>query len=227
MRYKDNEIVKRLLLAAFGDSISAGVHLQPEDTYLYKLGALFGCRTWNAGIPGQTTSDALGRLNDFVLEHKPDICVLQFGMNDHVAIKEGESKVTLNDFRSNLIRMIKELRNEGTTPLLCTVHPIIEGSLQAYYYARHPQEWYSPDGANSWLRNYNKVIREVSVETDCLVADVACYWTEHCEELTSKGLLLRTVENSGNDDGVHPTSLGHDCYAACIAVQLDRILKSL
>jgi len=217
---------QKKLVVAFGDSITAGVHLLPEDTYLYKLGTLMNCVTINAGIPGQTTQEARGRMKRFVRDHEPDICLLQFGMNDHTATGSGgRAKVPLDEFRANLAGMVEQMREDGIVPLLCTIHPILEGDESRYYYARHPQQWYAPGGANGRIREYNDAIRGLAGQLACELADTERYWSEAIEAGTRLEQLLRTEENAGADDGVHPTPLGHDYYAACIAPRLEMLLN--
>ncbi|TMV45926.1 hypothetical protein FE783_27690 [Paenibacillus mesophilus] len=209
-----------MLVAAFGDSITAGVHLQEEQTYLYMLGKRFDYAIRKAGFPGQTTRDALRLLEAEVLAFRPDVCILQFGMNDHVALSETDAKVPLPEFKTNLAHMAEQLQRIGTTLVLCTIHPIIEGDGRSYYYSRHPQQWYAPSGVSDRIRNYNAAIRDVAAGRGCMLADIEADWERWLAQGNDLGQLLRTIENSGSNDGVHPTRLGHERYAACIAARL-------
>ncbi|MGI2294076.1 SGNH/GDSL hydrolase family protein [Paenibacillus sp. GXUN7292] len=207
---------KLSLIVGFGDSITAGVHLCSEDTYLYKLGAELQCDTCNAGVPGQTTADALLRLQEDVLMKRPELCILQFGMNDHVLEAPNVHKVSGNNFYANLIEMIERLRQHSISPLLCTVHPIIEGNADAYYYNRHPQQWYESKGANELIAEYNHLIREAAGRYSCLLADIEAYWKIKLASAFRLDQLIRTTQNAGMDDGVHPTPLGQQLYYECI-----------
>ncbi|MCU6711331.1 SGNH/GDSL hydrolase family protein [Paenibacillus sp. J5C_2022] len=209
-----------MLIAGYGDSITAGVHMNRGEGYIEQLASLLGGTSVNAGVSGQTTEDAWPRLERDVLSQKPDICVVQFGMNDHVAVARGQSRVALSLFRDNLIRIVTELKKRQIRSLLCTIHPIIEGNDEAYYYARHPREWYAPSGAGSWIERYSEAIRQAAAECGCALADVERHWMEQLGRGVLPGELLRTKENSGDDDGVHPTPLGHRLYAECMASQL-------
>ncbi|WP_188995495.1 SGNH/GDSL hydrolase family protein [Paenibacillus nasutitermitis] len=207
---------KLRLIIGFGDSITAGVHLSPQDTYLYKLGAAFGCDTYNAGVPGQTTADALLRHHEEVLMNKPDLCILQFGMNDHVMEAPNRNKVPGTNFQANLIKMIEEQKTHHISVLLCTIHPIIEGDTDTYYYNRHPQQWYGTKGANQWISEYNQLIRDIAGHYGCMVADVEVYWKLKIASTHRLESFIRTIENAGMDDGVHPTSLGQQLYYECL-----------
>ncbi|PYI53536.1 SGNH/GDSL hydrolase family protein [Paenibacillus flagellatus] len=210
-------------LAAFGDSITAGQYLEETDTYLHMLAVRFGLDAVNAGVPGNTTGQGLERFERDVIAHRPDACIVAFGMNDHVLTAPGIAKTPLADFRRNVERIVGRLREEGIAPLLATVNPIIEGDAERYYYNRHPREWYrDPDGAQARIDLYNEAIRGVAAALDVPLADVALYWSRFVEEGGRLRDLLRTVENSGDDDGVHPTAAGQRLIAECIGDVLAR-----
>jgi acyl-CoA thioesterase I len=77
---------KRPIIAAFGDSISAGFGVDPGKSYpddLQKMidAAGYKYRVVNMGVSGDTTTDALERL-PMVLAIHPEIVILEFGGND-------------------------------------------------------------------------------------------------------------------------------------------------
>lgn len=210
-------------LAAFGDSITAGQYLNESDTYWRKLADRFGFEPIGAGVPGNTTGQGLERIERDVLAKRPDICIIAFGMNDHVHVAPESAKTPLPRFRDNLTRIVELMREADIDPLLCTIHPIIEGDAEKYYYNRHPREFYrNPDGAQAWIDAYNEQIRRTAAELEVPLADVALEWRRHLGAGGSLQKLLRTTENSGTDDGVHPTAAGQDLYAACIGEALSR-----
>jgi acyl-CoA thioesterase-1 len=74
------------LVVFLGDSISAGLHLDPDDAFpaavqrrLADEGLPF--RLVNAGVSGDTTAGGLRRI-DWVLKQEPDVLVLELGGND-------------------------------------------------------------------------------------------------------------------------------------------------
>ncbi|MBD2865252.1 SGNH/GDSL hydrolase family protein [Paenibacillus oceani] len=209
-------------LAAFGDSITAGQYVAEQETYLYKLQVRFGCETINAGVPGNTTAQGLARFERDVLAHRHDVCIVAFGMNDHVHTAPGTAKVPPEAYRDNLITIIERLKALRVIPVLCTMNPIVEGDAGRYYYRRHPQEWYTnPEGAQAWIDSYNRIVREVAASLEVPLADVAGRWERYLAQGGSLGDLLRTEENSGTDDGVHPTPAGLDLFAECIGKVLE------
>jgi acyl-CoA thioesterase-1 len=75
-----------LRIVAFGDSITAGYGLQPEDSLPAKLEAALNAKGYavevvNAGVSGDTTAGGLARL-DWTLADKPDLLIVALGGND-------------------------------------------------------------------------------------------------------------------------------------------------
>ncbi|MFK7692155.1 SGNH/GDSL hydrolase family protein [Paenibacillus sp. HJGM_3] len=213
--------VTPMRLVGLGDSITAGAHVRNEDTFLYKLGQKYGWSVANAGVNGATSSRALERLS-LIVPQKPDICLIAFGMNDHVAVRWNEPRVPLQQFQDNLTTICRTVKHTGGLPVLCTIHPIIEGDASGYYYSRHPEEWYhDPLGAQRWIDRYSMGVRDVAEASGAPLADIARYWSDRLRDGVSLADLLLTEHNCGRKDGVHLTPRGHDLYAACLSELLD------
>jgi lysophospholipase L1-like esterase len=210
-----------MLLIGFGDSITAGIYLRQDQTYLHLLGAKLRMEVRNAGVPGQTTRDGLARMEQDVLHHRPAVCVIAFGLNDHCAIESGIAKIGLNEYKSNLKAMVAACQSIGCDAILCTIHPVLLGDENQFYYARHPKHWYiNPEGAEHWLRLYNGAIREVASETGALLADIELFWLNALKRGCELHRLLRKTDNCGQYDGVHPTEAGQKLYMRCISRSL-------
>jgi len=102
---------KRPVIACFGDSITAGYGLDYEESYPTDLqadldGMGYHYRVVNAGISGETTKDALARV-DKVVAMKPAIVVVEFGGND------GLRGVPLSESRTNLDSVLGALKAGG------------------------------------------------------------------------------------------------------------------
>jgi acyl-CoA thioesterase-1 len=67
---------------AFGDSLTAGYRLDPGQSYPDQLSRLIGRPVLNRGVSGDTTGDALGRLERDVLAEDPRVVVVCLGGND-------------------------------------------------------------------------------------------------------------------------------------------------
>ncbi|MDE3197470.1 MAG: arylesterase [Acidobacteriota bacterium] len=106
----------RPVIDAFGDSLSAGLGLDPGRSYPDDLQHLldtqgFHYRVVNSGVSGDTTTDGLERL-PAVLALKPEIIILEFGANDGLRGQPVESA------QQNLARMIEALEKAGAKVVL-------------------------------------------------------------------------------------------------------------
>lgn len=104
------------VIVAFGDSLTAGLGVAPQDSYPARLEAKLrreghAYRVINAGISGDTTAGGLRRV-DWVLRAEPDIVILELGAND------GLRGVQLGEVRSNLDRIIERLQEAGAQVIL-------------------------------------------------------------------------------------------------------------
>jgi acyl-CoA thioesterase I len=73
-------------LMAFGDSLTAGYGLRPEEAYPVKLQTALKAKGYdvtviNAGVSGDTTAGGLARL-DWALADHPDYALVELGAND-------------------------------------------------------------------------------------------------------------------------------------------------
>jgi acyl-CoA thioesterase I len=69
-------------IIAFGNSLTAGVGASPGQDYVSELERRGGVSIINAGVPGDTTADALARLNEDVLRYNPSTVIVFLGGND-------------------------------------------------------------------------------------------------------------------------------------------------
>ena len=106
----------RPVVVAFGDSLTAGFGADPGKSYpdflqqeLDRRGYRY--RVANAGISGETTTDALERLQT-VTALKPAVVIVEFGGND------GLRGLPVSTTRSNLDQVIASLKASGTEVLL-------------------------------------------------------------------------------------------------------------
>jgi acyl-CoA thioesterase-1 len=106
----------RPVIVAFGDSLTAGFGADPGKSYpdflqrnLDRHG--YHYRVVNAGISGETTTDALARLAT-VTALKPVIVIVEFGGND------GLRGLPVATTRSNLEQIIDALKPSGTEIVL-------------------------------------------------------------------------------------------------------------
>ncbi len=75
-----------IVILAFGDSLTAGLHIPPDKAFPAQLQAAlrekgYRVRVLNSGVSGDTVADGLARL-DWSLDEKPDGAIVEFGAND-------------------------------------------------------------------------------------------------------------------------------------------------
>jgi lysophospholipase L1-like esterase len=69
-------------IVAFGDSLTAGYRVGPEETYPARLAAILGKPVLNRGVSGETTAESLARLDRDVLAADPRVVLVCLGAND-------------------------------------------------------------------------------------------------------------------------------------------------
>lgn len=104
-------------IVAFGDSITAGYGLNPEENYPTQLQERLiaaGYDQWeviNNGISGDTTAGGLSRV-DWVLGQDPDIVILTLGGNDSLRGTDPDSSY------QNLAQTIEAIQAQGSKVIL-------------------------------------------------------------------------------------------------------------
>ena len=104
------------ILVAFGDSLTAGLGVAPDETYPARLQQKlllsgYRYRVINAGVSGDTTAGGVRRV-DWVLKSKPDIVIVELGAND------GLRGLDLIETRANLEQIIQRLLAGGVKVIL-------------------------------------------------------------------------------------------------------------
>jgi len=99
-------------ILAFGDSLTHGTGAREEDSYPAQLASIIGYRVVQAGLPGETSMEALARLPALLEEHAPALLVLCTGGNDFLR-KLGKDGVA-----SNVRQMVRLARDRGIQVIL-------------------------------------------------------------------------------------------------------------
>ncbi|MFP4389138.1 MAG: arylesterase [Desulfococcaceae bacterium] len=99
-------------VVCFGDSLTYGTGAGDGQSYPDRLAEILGEPVINAGIPGDTTAQALARLADDALIHEPRVVFITLGGND---LKNGLSRDAA--FR-NLKLIITEIQERGALVVL-------------------------------------------------------------------------------------------------------------
>jgi acyl-CoA thioesterase-1 len=106
----------RPIIAAFGDSLSAGFGVEPGKSFPDDVQRLLDAtgyryRVVNLGVSGDTTTDGLERLPAVLAIH-PAIVILEFGGND------GLRGLPVTSTQKNLAAMVEALQKAGSSVLL-------------------------------------------------------------------------------------------------------------
>jgi acyl-CoA thioesterase-1 len=103
-------------IVAFGDSLTAGLGVQIDESYpaqlqrrLDSLG--YHYRVINAGVSGDTTAGGLRRVS-WILNSKPELVILELGAND------GLRGLPVADTHQNLQQIIRRLQEAQVTVIL-------------------------------------------------------------------------------------------------------------
>jgi acyl-CoA thioesterase-1 len=104
------------VIVAFGDSLTAGLGVDAGRTYPALLGERlkregYDYRVINAGVSGDTTAGGLRRV-DWALRLKPEIVILELGVNDAL---RGQK---LTAVRANLDQLVSRFQAAGARVLV-------------------------------------------------------------------------------------------------------------
>jgi acyl-CoA thioesterase-1 len=104
------------VIVAFGDSLTAGLGVTPEDSYPARLQARLHAegyvyRVVNAGSSGDTTAGGLRRV-DWALKNKPEIVIVALGVNDAMRGQD------LASVRANLDAIVARFQKAGARVLV-------------------------------------------------------------------------------------------------------------
>jgi lysophospholipase L1-like esterase len=166
----------------------------------------------NAGVGGNTTREALNRLERDALRHRPRLLVLQFGINDSAVDVWKQppattARVPLPEYLDNLRAMVHTARTQRIQVILMTPNPLRWTPKLKALYGKPPYDPATEDGFESaTLRPYVVALRQLATELKLPLVDVyAAYPAFAAQHQTSMDTLLL--------DGMHPNDLGHQLVA--------------
>ncbi|MEJ2060140.1 MAG: GDSL-type esterase/lipase family protein [Gammaproteobacteria bacterium] len=95
------------VVLAFGDSLTFGKGVTPNEAYPKDLARISGWHVVNGGISGETTAEGRQRLPGLLAKVKPDYLVLIEGGNDSLHM------VPVEETQRNLVAMIRMAQRAG------------------------------------------------------------------------------------------------------------------
>ncbi len=183
-------------IVCFGDSIT-GIyyHTGGRRAWSHALGDALGIiypkaqvTMINAGISGNTTTDALARMQTDVLNHQPNLIAVMFGMNDAV-------RNSLETFRTNLLEIVQRAHAHHARVVLMTPNAI------------------SPDDPSripARVAEFIQIVRDVAQENSLPLADT--YQVFEDIRINDLHEWMRIMS-----DPVHPNMRGHQLFATSVA----------
>lgn len=210
-------------IVCFGDSVTQGVpHCHVGDTFVKVLERRLTQRLnqqqrvlcINSGVGGENTAEGLARIEPAVLEHAPDLVVVEFGLND--IRYEPEKRILPEAFVTNLGAIHQRITQAGAGVVFTTPNPIIN----AYHAYSKGTDFYDPWGdCNGAVEEYAGLVRQAAGALGASLCDVYQAFINLALELEFMGACadcsdLRCLgTHISMEDGVHPTALGQQLIA--------------
>ena len=117
-------------IVCFGDSVTFGWNLKYEYSYPSQLEKLLvkdfsQIKVINSGIGGNTIIDANKRLEKDVANFKPDVVIINFGLNDGM-ISGSVPNIAIKDFENYYNDLIKKLKLGDLKIIILGINPVTE-----------------------------------------------------------------------------------------------------
>jgi len=200
-------------LVAFGDSTTApreSLEVYSDLLERQLKAKTPAARVINAGVRGNNTEDASRRFQRDVLDHKPDLVVLQFGINDSAVDvwkdpPTDKPRVDLKNFRNHLHYFISTLKTRGVKVVLMTPNPLRWTPRLRELYGKPPYHPEDPEGMNRLLLTYAAAVRELALEESVALVDIDAAFRDYARGHGSLDDLLL--------DGMHPNQHGQRIVA--------------
>ena len=168
----------------------------------------------NAGVGGDTTVRAAARFEKDVLARRPDLVIIQLGINDSaIDVWKGVTKprVPIDEYERRLEQFVTAIKAQGAKVILMTPNPLRWTDKLKELYGKPPYDADDPQGFSFLLKDYAGRVRKVAARNDVPLVDSFRLFTEYgqAEGQSVDDLLL---------DGMHPNAAGH-------ALEADELLK--
>ena len=100
------------VIVAFGDSLTAGTGTSKDLSYPAQLSTMLGVEVINAGVAGERSVAAVGRIDSILKKYKPDLVLIEIGFDDQRAGRK--HKTTAN----NLLKIVRKVKKANATPIV-------------------------------------------------------------------------------------------------------------
>ncbi|MDO4769052.1 MAG: GDSL-type esterase/lipase family protein [Brachymonas sp.] len=155
---------------ALGDSLTYGTGAAPDAAYPTVLAGLTGWQVINAGVPGDTSAQALQRLPDLLVQHQPRLVIVSIGGNDFLR------KLPEDETRAHIKNICQHAQKSGAQVLLVAVpQPSITAALGQLsdhpLYADLADELKLPLQRGGW----SEVLADADLRSDAVHANAQGY----------------------------------------------------
>lgn len=155
---------------ALGDSLTYGTGAAPDTAYPAVLAGLTGWQIVNAGVPGDTSAQALQRLPDLLAQHQPRLVIVSIGGNDFLR------KLPEDETRAHIKTICQQAQKSGAQVLLVAVpKPSVTAALGKLsdhpLYADLADELKLPLQRNGW----SEVLADADLRSDAVHANAQGY----------------------------------------------------
>lgn len=207
----------RLTIVAFGNSVTAP-RKTVKQVFAQRLFGLLSQRgiaatVINSGVPGSHSGrledndahkakHALERLQSQVLGHKPNLVIVDFGINDAaIDPRKNAPRIPLEIFQKNIEYMVTQMQANGSKVLLMTPNALNRGKPYS-----------------DRLLKYADVVRTLSKTYQTGLVDNLKNFLDHEAKngVPLDSLLL---------DGMHPNDAGHKLMAETIVKEIEKMYK--
>lgn len=193
------------VIVCFGDSITAAGWPAVTQKILEDRGV--SARCINAGVRGNTSAQAIRRLDWDVLVREPQIVLIQFGFNDcNRVLNSPRPRVLPTEFRTNIESLIQRIRAAGGAPAVIANHHTLTGRVlsDGRPYETHSQE-------------YAALAAACAHDASSPLLDLRTLFPPH-------GMALK---DALAEDGIHLSPAGIESYAQIAAEFLLRSFEPL
>lgn len=206
-------------IVAFGNSITFGYTLPRHETWVHRLESRLrqarsdpSLRVINSGVNGNTSRQALERIQRDVLDHGPSLVLVEFGGND--ATNEEAKHVPDAEFARNITSIREKVHAVGGRVLYVTFPPLID-------------EWH-PRGELAVFKRYGGFDRRIDINRQATIRealnsgsgifDLDIYLRTQARMFGWEPLVMR--------DGVHLTARANELVAEALTPLVNEMLPT-
>lgn len=204
-------------IVGFGDSLTRGYGVNPSVCHVERLSKYmphyYPSILWNivnSGVDGDTTREALKRIQYDVLDYNPNLVFILFGSNDSAMIDN--QFCTQYEFENNLTEIVNKIRNHNNRTGLnnCVPIPILISPPPIN------DEEAMPFNSDNRIKQYGQTVKKVAQKLCCPFIDFYTYLMEETNDNFNEAL---------QNDGIHLSEKGYDLLYDCIFSEITRLVN--